>query len=360
VRSFVRLIASVVLMAAIGEGQALGATRCPCQYKPAGFKYATSASPIPPAHIACMKIIEQQLQTMNTNSENAKLQSILLNIRSGAATFDYGVPPEKDAEAAVAAATAQASQFGAEQKKSKAELDKAIEDLGKYRTELKTLKSYGLGKDIDRNNREAHQSLVKIAEITLGHAQIGAAMDDLMVAGSRAIASFSNCVANNKLPPTTDMSAIKSFITDKYLVKGNPSKTESDVSNETSPTDNSNKPNVTWDDALGLSAPLASSAPAPPANPAEPDDAYKLYARAEVTGQIAERVCPGAKVNGEKLKEFRRANVRNGDQLATELDLRRVSTEPDVERVGAGQWCGWSKNQFGSEGLDYAGLIDFP
>ncbi len=139
-------------------------------------------------------------------------------------------------------------------------LDKAIEHLDKYRTELKTLKSYGLGEAIDRSDRKGHEAMVKIAEITLGHAQIGAAMDDLMVAGSRAIASFSNCVANNNLPPTTDMSAIKSFITDKYLVKGNPSKTEGDVSNETSLTDNSNKPNVTWDDALGLSAPAASSA----------------------------------------------------------------------------------------------------
>jgi hypothetical protein len=74
---------------------------------------------------------------MNTNSENAKLQSILLNIRFGAATFDYGVPPEKDAEAALAAATAQASDFEAEQKKSKADLDKAVEDLGRSRIELK-------------------------------------------------------------------------------------------------------------------------------------------------------------------------------------------------------------------------------
>jgi hypothetical protein len=100
----------------------------------------------------------------------------------------------------------------------------------------------------------------------------------------------------------------------------------------------------------------------PPIDPrvAEVDDAYKLYAKAEVTGLIAEPICPGAKINGAKLMELRRANVRNEDAAATELAQRRVSIEFEAERSGAEQWCGWSKNQFGSEGLDYAGLIDFP
>ena len=75
---------------------------------------------------------------------------------------------------------------------------------------------------------------------------------------------------------------------------------------------------------------------------------------------MAERICPGAKINAAKLMELRRANVRNEEALANELGRRRVSIESEAERVGAEQWCGWSKNQFGSEGLDYAGLIDFP
>ena len=58
---------------------------------------------------------------------------------------------------------------------------------------------------------------------------------------------------------------------------------------------------------------------------------------------MAERICPGAKVNGDKLKEFRQASVLNEDQLAPELDLRRASTEAEAERVGADQWCDWSK-----------------
>ena len=68
----------------------------------------------------------------------------------------------------------------------------------------------------------------------------------------------------------------------------------------------------------------------PPIDPkvVEVDDVYKLYAKAEVTGLIAERICcPGAKINGAKLMELRRANVSNADALASELKLKRVSIE---------------------------------
>jgi hypothetical protein len=358
-----RMVTSLALVAIIDvEAASANEARCPCKYKPAGFKYATSAYPISPAHVACMKFIEQHLRFLNIKSENARLQSTLLHGQSRGAAYDYGVPPADDAEAAAAAATAQAAADQIEQEKPKEALDRSIEDLAKARIDLKRLKSYGLGKEIDQNNRGMRESLVKMSEIIVAKKQEVAVLDDVTLRITRAAWAFSNCVAHNKLPPTTDMSAIKSMVDmDKYLPEQDTPKTaDGGVSDETSPMENSNKPKVTWDDVLGISTPTASSATAPSTNATEPDDAYKLYARAEVTGQIAERVCPGAKVNGEKLKEFRRANVRNEDQLATELELRRVSTESEVERVGAEQWCGWSKNQFGSEGLDYAGLIEFP
>jgi hypothetical protein len=112
-----------------------------------------------------MKIIEQYLLSMNMNSENAKLKSTLLDGQSRGAAFDYGVPPADDAQAAVAAATAEASELETEQQKSKADLNRSIEELAKARATLGTLKSFGLGKHIDRTNRENHEALVKLSEI---------------------------------------------------------------------------------------------------------------------------------------------------------------------------------------------------
>ena len=369
-RSYVRLTASVVLITTSIDGQTLGAMRCPCQYKPAGFKYATSASPIPPAHVACMKIIEQLLQSGNINSENPKLKRILRDGQSKGAAFDYGVPPTDDAQTAIAAATAEVPELEAEQQKSKADLNRAIAELAKDRATLRTLKSYGLGKDIDRNVRNNYEALVKMSEINLANYEVVATLDGVLIDMNRATIKFSSCVVNNKLPPTTDRSAIKSLVDiDKYLKKGNSSKTERDVSNGTSPTDhsnkpsvtwgragitdNSNKPNITWDEALRSTA-AASRQPfrqrlqpsrTTPTNSSE----------AEVTGLMAERICPGAKINAAKLMELRRANVRNEEALCKRTRAKTGVDQVRGREVGAEQWCGWSKNQFGSEGLDYAG-----
>jgi hypothetical protein len=89
-----------------------------------------------------MKFIEQYLRSLNIKSENARLQSTLLDGQSRGAVFDYGVPPADDAEAAAAAATAQAVADQIEQKKSREELDRSIEDLAKARIDLRRLKSY--------------------------------------------------------------------------------------------------------------------------------------------------------------------------------------------------------------------------
>lgn len=214
------------------------------------------------------------------------------------------MPPADDAQAAVAAATAEASELETEQQKSKADLNRSIEELAKARATLGTLKSYGLGKHIDRTNRENHEALVKLSEIILANNQIVATVDGVIIKMNRAARMFSSCVVSNKLPRTTDRSAIKSMVDiDKYLVKVNLSKTEGDVSKEMPPID----PRV-----------------------ADVDDAYKLYAKAEVSGLIAERICPGAKINGAKLMELRRANVRDEDALATELKLKRVSIESEA------------------------------